>query len=128
MNSAMNPTPRLSGKQRAALRRRGQKLPVIVTVGQAGVTAGVGDALEQALFDHELVKIRIDTDDRDEYRRAVDRLVADHQAELVGKIGRTALLYRERPQEDDGHARDGHNESKAPERLSRRIVANHSDP
>jgi len=97
----MDPTPRLSGKQRAALRRRGQKLTVIVTVGQAGVTAGVGEALEQALFDHELVKVRVDTDDRDDYHRAVDRLTADHHAELVGKIGRSALLYRERPKEDE---------------------------
>ncbi|MGD2063768.1 MAG: YhbY family RNA-binding protein [Nitrospirota bacterium] len=97
----MDPTPHLSGKQRAELRRRGQQLPVIVTVGQAGVTAAVGEALEQALHDHELVKIRVSTDDRDDYRRAVDRLAADHRAELVGKIGRTALLYRERPEETE---------------------------
>jgi len=95
----MNPPTPLSSKHRAELRRRGQKLPVIVTVGQSGVTAGVGVALERALWDHELVKIRIATDDRDACQRAVERLAMDHRAEVVGRIGRTALLFRERPAE-----------------------------
>jgi len=57
-------------------------------------------ALERALWDHELVKIRVATDDRDACQRAVDRLAVDHRAEVVGRIGRTALLFRERPPEE----------------------------
>jgi len=71
---------------------------VIVTVGQAGVTASVGAALEQALDDHELVKVRVATDDRTICKAAVETLARDHAAALVGQIGRTALLYRERPE------------------------------
>jgi RNA-binding protein len=97
----MNPLTPLSSNHRAELRRRGHKLPVIVTVGQSGVTAGVGSALERALIDHELVKIRIATDDRDACQRTVDRLSVDHRAAVVGRIGRTALLFRERPAEEE---------------------------
>jgi RNA-binding protein len=121
----MDSTPRLSGKQRAELRRRGQKLPVIVTIGQAGVTAGVGAALEQALFDHELVKVRVDTDDRDVYRRTVDRLATNHHAELVGKIGRTALLYRESPQVEESDVEQGRRGDRRPARSSGRTAVDH---
>jgi len=92
--------PELTSKERAALRRKGQTLPAIVTVGQAGVTAAVGAALEEALDDHELVKVRVATDDRDYCKAAVDSLSRDHAAAVVSRIGRTALLYREREDEE----------------------------
>lgn len=103
----------LTSKERAALRRKGQALPAIVTVGQAGVTATLGRALDEALDDHELVKVRVATDDRDYCKVTVEALARDHGAALVGHIGRTALLYRERPEEagaaDDStdHGRQG---------------------
>jgi len=84
------------------MRRSGQRLPVIVTVGQAGVTAAVGAALEEALHDHELVKVRVATRDRERYRQVVDTLARDHAAAVVSRIGRTALLYREREEEEEG--------------------------
>ena len=90
----------LTSKERAILRRKGQTLPAIVTVGQAGVTAAVGGALEQALDDHELVKVRVATDDRDRFKEAVETLARDHAAAVVSRIGRTALLYREREEEE----------------------------
>ncbi len=71
-------------------------------VGQAGVTAAVGEALEEALDDHELVKVRIATDDRDYCKASVESLARDHAAAVVNRIGRTALLYRERPEEEKG--------------------------
>jgi len=92
--------PVLTSKERAALRRKGQTLPAIVTVGQAGVTAAVGAALEEALDDHELVKVRVATDDRDQCKAAIERLALDHGAAVVNRIGRTALLYREREEEE----------------------------
>ncbi len=78
-------------------------------VGQAGVTAAVGEALEEALEVHELVKVRIATDDRDYCKAAVDSLARDHAAAVVSRIGRTALLYRERPEEEG----EGGGEAKA---------------
>ncbi len=86
------------------MRRTGQRLPVIVTVGQAGVTAAVGAALEVALDDHELVKVRVATRDREHCRRVVDELARDHAAAVVSRIGRTALLYREREERDEAEA------------------------
>lgn len=82
------------------MRQKGQRLPAIVMVGQAGVTAAVGGALEEALEVHELVKVRVATDDRDVCKAAVESLAGDHAAAVVSRIGRTALLYRKRPEEE----------------------------
>ena len=91
----------LTSKERAILRRKGQPLPAIVTVGQAGVTAAVGGALDAALDDHELVKVRVATDDREACKEAIDALARTCAAAVVSRIGRTALLYREREKEEE---------------------------
>lgn len=91
------------------MRQKGQRLPAIVMVGQAGVTAAVGGALEEALDVHELVKVRVATDDRDVCKAAVESLAGDHAAAVVSRIGRTALLYRKRPEEEG----EGGGEAKA---------------
>ena len=49
----------LTGKQRRALRALGHHLEPVVQVGHAGITDGVVAALEQALWDHELVKVKL---------------------------------------------------------------------
>src|SRR5262249_41177875 len=55
----------LDGKQRRKLRALGHHLGVVVQVGHEGVTAGVLAALEEALWDHELVKVKLASEYRD---------------------------------------------------------------
>ena len=74
----------LDGKQRRKLRALGHHLAVVVQVGQEGVTAGVLAALEQALWDHELVKVK---------------LASGTGAEVAQVLGRTVLLYKPNPDE-----------------------------
>ena len=49
----------LTGKQRRALRALGHHLEPVVIIGQSGVTEGIIAAVEQALKDHELIKVKI---------------------------------------------------------------------
>ena len=60
----------------------------IVHVGEGGVSKRVLEALEQALCDHELVKLRLrDTEDR----KVVAQQIADKSgAELCGLVGRSS--------------------------------------
>src|SRR5258705_121501 len=55
----------LTGSDRRHLRRLAHPLDPVVQIGAAGVTPGVLSALDGALRDHELVKVRI-TRERDE--------------------------------------------------------------
>jgi RNA-binding protein len=86
----------LSGSDRRHLRRLAHHLDPIVQVGAAGVTDAVVGALDRALRDHELVKLRI-AHDRDERREIADRLAAATRSAVAGLVGHTAVLYRPAP-------------------------------
>jgi len=89
------PLRELTGQQRRWLRARGHPLRPLAHVGGAGVTAGVISAIDRALCDHELVKVRLHQPaDRHEAATALARSVAAH---LCGVVGHTVLLYRPRP-------------------------------
>ncbi len=51
--------PELDGFQRKQLRKLAHSLRPAVAVGEAGVTAGVIGAIDVALGDHELIKVRL---------------------------------------------------------------------
>jgi RNA-binding protein len=85
----------LSGNQRRYLRAMAHHRTAIVQVGHQGVTEQVLGALDVALEDHELVKVRLAqaVDDRE---TAVEELVAGTKSECVQRLGRTAVLYKAR--------------------------------
>lgn len=107
----------LTGKQRRLLRARGHHLHAVVQVGASGVTPGVLAAVEQALADHELVKVRI-ADEREGRSAAVDELVQGTGAELAQVLGKTVLLFKKRKKKskfDDLDAEGGDRASGSPE-------------
>ena len=89
----------LDGKQRRKLRALGHHLAVVVQVGHGGVTAGVFAALEQALWDHELVKVKLASDDRETRKEQAGALASGTGAEVAQVLGRTVLLYKANPDE-----------------------------
>jgi RNA-binding protein len=86
----------LTSKQRAHLAGLATKLDPIVFLGKAGAAAGVSEALERALTDHELVKLRF-IDFKGE-RNELSRQLADQSgAELIRVIGNVGIFYRQHP-------------------------------
>ena len=65
-----------SGKLRQALRGHGHRLSAIVQIGKAGITPGLIKQLEQALTDHELVKIKVAAESPADRFAAADELAA----------------------------------------------------
>jgi RNA-binding protein len=88
----------LTGKQRRTLRGLGHHLQPVVQVGHAGVTEAVVAALEQALVDHELVKVRISENAPEDRHDISAALAGVTGAEVAQVLGRTALIYRVRPE------------------------------
>lgn len=76
------------------LRAIGHKLKPIVTLGNSGLTEGVLTELNRALNDHELVKVKINGDDREERAQLIEKMAQDCSAEVIQKVGKTALLLR----------------------------------
>jgi RNA-binding protein len=88
----------LTESQRKHLRRLGHDRKPIVLVGQGGIGDNLVAELDRALRDHELVKVRARVADRDERDRILDQLAESTGAELVQRIGHTALFYRPDPE------------------------------
>jgi RNA-binding protein len=86
----------LTGKQRRKLRALGHHLDPVVIVGHNGVTPGVVSATDQALFDHELIKVKL-PEGREDRQDTAEQLARDTESEVAQVLGRTVLLFRKRP-------------------------------
>lgn len=91
----------ISEKQKRWLKKQTHHLKPVVTVGQQGLGPNVLAEIDQALDHHELLKVRINTGDRDERDLCIAQILAHSGAVLVGQIGFVASLYRANPQKRD---------------------------
>lgn len=89
----------LSGKQRRYLRSLGHELRPIVQVGRDGIDDGLVAALDQALTDHELVKLKVYEAAELDRHDAAAELAARTRSEVAQVLGNTVLLYRPHPDE-----------------------------
>lgn len=90
----------MSSSARRALRARAHVLKPVVMVGAAGVTSGVIAAVDRALCDHGLIKVRVSAGERGERRDMIKRICADSGAELIQTVGHVAVLFRE-PEDEE---------------------------
>ena len=87
----------MTGYQRKYLRGLAHPLKPVVQVGQGGVTEPVLAAVEAALLDHELIKVRLL---KPEDKKALaGELARGCNADLCGLVGHTVILYKPHPEE-----------------------------
>lgn len=86
----------LTPKGRSALKARAHALKPVVLIGNQGLTPAVLNEIERALHDHELIKIRIAGNDRDERKQALVAICEQTQADLVQHIGNIGVFFRAR--------------------------------
>jgi len=68
----------------------------VIQVGQKGITDAVVAETLCALETHELIKVHVAGEDRDDRSAAMEDLAQRAEAEMVDKIGKICLLYRQR--------------------------------
>ena len=66
--------------------------PVVIVSN--GLTENVQAEIDRALSDHELIKIRVNTADREAKKSVIGEICEHQKAELVQTIGNIALIYR----------------------------------
>jgi RNA-binding protein len=88
--------PELTSRQRKQLRGRAHPLEPIVQVGHSGVTDAVLRSVDQALTDHELIKVRLRSPE--DKKGDAERLADGTRAALCGVVGHTVILYRPHPE------------------------------
>ena len=89
----------LTARERAHLKARAHALEPVAQVGQAGVTPEVIAEVDRALAAHELIKVRIGRDNREERLALGDRLAAATSSAAVHRVGKILILWRARPNE-----------------------------
>jgi RNA-binding protein len=87
----------LSKKQIKFLRAKCHDLKAVIMLGQKGLTAEVLSELETALLHHELVKIKLSVDDREQRKQMITKICSQSQSEEVQSIGKTLSVYRVNP-------------------------------
>ncbi|GLR76675.1 ribosome assembly RNA-binding protein YhbY [Aliivibrio sifiae] len=84
----------LSTKQKQHLKGLAHNLKPVVMMGSNGLTEAVVAEIEIALNHHELIKVKIASEDRDTKQLIVDAIIRETEAEKVQVIGKTLVLYR----------------------------------
>lgn len=84
----------ISQSNRKRFRAIAHKLKPIVTIAGNGVSESVAAELDRALNDHELIKVKLASGDRDERKEMIEAVIAATGAELVQQIGAVAVIFR----------------------------------
>lgn len=89
----------LSTRERAHLKARAHALEPVVHVGSAGITDRLIGEVDRALTAHELIKVKVASDDRDERVAVGDEICTRTDATAVHRVGKVLILWRPRPTE-----------------------------
>lgn len=86
----------LTPAQRRAFRAQAHHLNPVVSVAGNGLTSAVLKEIDHALQAHELIKIRIYGEDRNERELILATICAELDAATVQHIGKTLVVWREK--------------------------------
>ena len=84
----------LTNKQKQYLKGLAHSLKPVVMLGQHGLTEGVLAEIDLALNFHELIKVKVASEDRDTKALIIDAIVRETKAIKVQSVGHVLTLYR----------------------------------
>jgi len=86
----------LDAAQKKKLKQEAHHLKPVIRVGQKGMTDTLVAETDACLERHELIKVQVAGDERDERVALAAQLVERTRAELVHSIGKIFILYRKK--------------------------------
>ncbi|AMU98388.1 ribosome assembly RNA-binding protein YhbY [Xanthomonas citri] len=84
----------LTSAQNRFLRGQAHDLKALLQTGGKGVTPAFLAELEEVLERHELVKVKVASEDRETRDALIAELIEQTGSALVQRIGHVAILYR----------------------------------
>lgn len=84
----------LTTAQQKFLRSHAHHLNPVVWVGASGVTEALLNELSLTLDTHELIKVKLLNDYREQRQQMIEQLLSASDAEKVQSIGKILVLYR----------------------------------
>ncbi|MGB5065492.1 MAG: ribosome assembly RNA-binding protein YhbY [Candidatus Competibacter sp.] len=86
--------PALTNPQKRHLKALAHHRKPVVIIGDSGITPAVTHEILLALDHHELIKIRVNAEDRETREAMIAEICATTDATLVQRIGHIATLFR----------------------------------
>ncbi|MBL4775206.1 MAG: ribosome assembly RNA-binding protein YhbY [Mariprofundus sp.] len=86
----------LNKQQRQALKAKAHHLKPVIRIGQKGITDSLIEETMQTLDRHELIKIHIAGDDRQQRNDNAEALASRCDAIMVNQIGKTCVLFKQK--------------------------------
>jgi RNA-binding protein len=84
----------LNSKQIAFLKAKSHSINPVVYIGFKGVTESVINEININLNAHELIKIKIKSDSKDERSAALNLICEEVQAQPVNHVGKLLVIFR----------------------------------
>jgi len=85
---------KLTTKQKQFLKGLAHSLKPVVQLGANGLTEGVVAEIDGALTHHELIKVKVPSDDREEKALIMEAIVRETDAAKLQVIGHVLVIYR----------------------------------
>ncbi|HSQ10789.1 MAG TPA: ribosome assembly RNA-binding protein YhbY [Burkholderiaceae bacterium] len=95
------PEIQLTPKERQELKARAHGLKPVVLLGNSGLSAPVMKEIDRALAAHELIKVKVPGEDREERDTLFADVAEALSAARVQSIGKLLVLYRPAPEEKE---------------------------
>jgi putative YhbY family RNA-binding protein len=84
----------LTSKRRRELKALAHSINPVVIIGKIGLSANIISELESGLSSHELIKIKIQIDDRETRKELFEKICQQFDAAPVQQIGKILVIYR----------------------------------
>lgn len=107
----------LTPDERLALRARAHDLKPVVSIAQQGLTNAVLKEIDVCLSAHELIKIRVYNDEREQREGFLTTICEQLEAAPVQHIGKLLVVWRPAPEDTTG--KSTRPRRKAPRRTKR---------
>ena len=88
----------LTNPQKRHLKALAHHRKPVVIIGDSGITPAVLHEILLALDHHELIKIRVNAEDRESREAMIEGICAVTEAALIQRIGHIATLFRRNPE------------------------------
>lgn len=88
---------------RRELKAQAHTLNPVVMIGKSGLSASVMEELNRGLSSHELIKVKVQIDDRIARNELFEEICQLLNAAPVQHIGKIFVIYRPKPEETGKH-------------------------
>lgn len=114
----------LTVDRRRELKAQAHALNPVVMIGKSGLSASVIEELDRAILSHELIKIKVQIDDRMERNALFEAICRQLNAAPVQHIGKILVIYRPKPQEIEKKPARAPGKKKSPAFRTKRSFQN----